>query len=199
LLTSKHSTAPPLSPSQWPVGRVQPQEEMSMTQSWKLLAYSIFASLGLLSTLGGADAACAVVGTWQFFGIEGSSPGIKQVGTSVRNSANTGSVQINSFPTTGTAFRNNTSNVIQCTLTVAAGGSFTGSCSSFGVTPNSNGPATVSGNLALNACNLTGTINVAGEPPATTIQGGRINSNSTSGAGIATKGQGNVLYFTLIK
>lgn len=170
-----------------------------MIRNRKILAYSLCASLGLLSTSGGANAACTLAGTWQLFGMQGDTPNIKSTITSLRNGADTGAVAIRSFPATGTPFENGTANVIQCTLTVAAGGSFTGPCDSFGVKAGSSGSATASGHFSLSACNLAGTITFAGEPPAVTIQRGRINSNSTGGAGIATKGAGRVLYFTLVK
>ena len=170
-----------------------------MTRNRKFFAYPLYVTLGLLPALASANAACALAGTWQFFGMEGSSPSIRDVATQVGSSNNKASVQINSFPLTGKPYRNNTSNVIECTLTVASNGNFTGPCTSFGVVANSNGPGTVSGKFTLSSCNLTGTINVAGEPPAIAIQRGRINSNSTGGSGIATKGTGDVLYFTLVK
>ena len=170
-----------------------------MTANRSFVVYALCTTLGVLSTSVSANATCALAGTWQFFGIEGKSPAIKDISTNVGNTTNNGSTQIKSFPLTGKPFENDTADVIACTLTVAANGSFTGPCSSFAVTAGNSGPATVSGTFALNACNLTGTIDVAGEPPAVTIQRGRINFNSTGGSGIATKGGGRVLYFTLVK
>jgi hypothetical protein len=97
------------------------------------------------------------------------------------------------------SFNNSTSRVIKCVLTVNAAGTIanTSPCSSFGVTGGGAQNTTVSGNLTLSSCNLSGTINVAGDATPVTIVGGHING--ASGAGIATQGAKQVLSFTLVK
>jgi len=166
-----------------------------MIRKRKIFAYSLSATL-LLSSSGIANAACTLAGTWHFFALQGSTPDIKSFTTTVRNSTNTGTVNVKAFPLAGSAFKNDTSRVIKCVLTVAVDGSFTGPCSSFGVAGASNNP-TVSGNLAQSSCNLTGTINVQGDPTPVTIRGGHISGGS--GAGIMTQGTKQVLHFSLIR
>lgn len=177
-----------------------------MIRKRKILAYSLCAILGLLSTSIAANATCAAspAGKWHFFAMQGQTPDIHSVNAIVKNGSNQNTT-IKVFPNTGEAFQNNTSNVIKCTLTVNGSGNFTNSpCSYFAVTQEKSGTAVVSGNIALSpqstdfsSCNLTGTINVADELTPVTIQGGHINGSS--GAGIATQGTKQVLYFTLVK
>jgi hypothetical protein len=166
-----------------------------MIRKRKILAYSLSGTL-LLSTSGIANAACALSGTWHFFAMMGSTPDIQSFTTTVRNSTNTGTVNVKGFPLAGAAFKNDTSRVIKCVLTVAANGSFTGPCDSYGAAGAFTNPP-VSGNLALSSCDLTGTINVQGDPTPVKIRGGHING--VSGAGMATQGSKRVLSFTLVK
>lgn len=157
----------------------------------------LLAGVAMLAMLGAANAACPLAGTWHFMAFQGSTPDIRSTTATVRNSAGNGPVNIKVFPNTGAAFKNDTSRIIKCTVTLAANGTFTKDpCSSFGVAGSPNNP-TVSGQITATGCNLGGTVNVQGDPTPVTIQGGHINGNS--GAGIATQGPEQVLYFTLIK
>jgi hypothetical protein len=170
-----------------------------MIRSRIILAYSLSATL-LLSTSGIANATCALGGTWHFFSMQGSTPDIKTATTGVRNSADTGTVNVKGFPLAGQAFQNNTANIIKCRLAVSAGGVITNTspCSSYGVTGGGVHTTTVGGTLTLSpTCDLTGTINVAGDPTPVSIVGGHING--VSGAGIATQGTKQVHHFTLVK
>jgi hypothetical protein len=169
-----------------------------MIRTRTILAYSLSAAL-LLSTSGIANALCASnnpQGIWHFFDMQGTTPDIKSTSVTVKNGSNANQL-IQVFQNVS-PYKNNTSHAIKCVLTVNAAGTIasTSPCDSYGV----SGPAqhtTVSGNLTLSSCNLTGTINVAGDPIPVSIVGGHINGNS--GAGIATQGAKQVHHFTLIK
>jgi hypothetical protein len=146
-----------------------------MIRTRTIWAYSLSAAL-LLSTSGIANALCASdnpAGTWHIFLTQGRTPDIKSTAVTVRNSSNSGPVTIYTFPSVN-AFNNNTSRVIKCVLTVNAAGTIAGSspCSSYGVTGGGAHNTTVGGILALSSCNLTGTINVAGDPTPVSIVGG---------------------------
>ncbi|HET7679190.1 MAG TPA: hypothetical protein VFK79_03535 [Xanthobacteraceae bacterium] len=161
----------------------------------KILTCSLSATLALLATSGGANAACALAGTWHFYAMLGTTPDIKSTLVNVGNSTNNGATTIRVFPSAGVPYKNDTSRALKCVLTVQANGNFAGPCTSYGVAGSPQN-VNVSGNLALSACNLTGTVNVPGNPPVT-IQGGHING--VSGAGIATQGSKQVLHFSLVK
>jgi hypothetical protein len=167
-----------------------------MIRKRKFLAYSLCATLGLVSASQDANATCAnLAGKWHFFGSQGTTPNIQSVPTTVDIGNNvTDSIIV--FPKNVTPYENNTSNVIECTLTVLANGSFTGSCSNFGVSSGSGGSGPVSGSLTLASCNLSGTINT-GDPNLVTIRASHINGYI--GAGIATQGSNRVLHFTMVK
>jgi hypothetical protein len=145
-----------------------------------------------------AQAACALAGTWHFSAMQSNTPAIRSVAAQVRNATGTSSMTIKVFPDTGSPFNNETATAIQCKLTVAANGDFDGACT--GYTANVTNPEspTVSGKFTKTAaCNITGTVNVQGDPTPVTIRGGHING--VFGAGIATQGKGQVFHFTLIK
>ena len=167
-----------------------------MIRNRPIVAYALCASLGLLSTSGAANAACALAGSWHLFMMKGSTPDIQTMTQNVGDVGNSGAVSVRSFPTTGAAFQNNTAQVNNCRLTVASNGGFTGNCKSFGVAGRT-GSGTVRGNLLLSsACNFRATINV-GDPTAIVIRA--LHINDTHGAGIATQGTRQVLSFTLVK
>jgi len=170
-----------------------------MIRSRTILAYSLSATF-LLSTSGIANALCASnnpAGIWHFFSMQGSTPDIKSTTVTVKNASNVNQ-QIKVFQNIAQPYSNSTAIVIKCVLTVSAGGAIasTSPCTSYGVSGNTQS-TTVGGTLTLTSCNLSGTINVVGDPTPVTIVGGHINGNS--GAGIATQGTKQVHSFTLIK
>lgn len=158
-----------------------------MIRKRKFLIYSLCATLGLVSTSVGANAACTTLaGKWSFFAMGEISPNIVTmpqtvvVGPTINNTQT-----ILVFKNPGQAFINQITHVTKCTLTVAADGTFTGPCTSYGTSDGSS--STVKGTLALSAaCHLSGSI-VADDPgeALVVIQGGHVNGGS--GAGIATR------------
>ncbi len=169
-----------------------------MTCKRKFFAYSLCATLGVLSASEGANATCGtnLAGTWYLFALEAKSPSIQVTGQSVVTHVNpTSSTVIYPFKS-ASAFHNGTAHAIKCKVTVKSTGAFTAPCTSFGVVSHDGGNVNVSGNITVSACNLSGTINIPGDTPVT-IQGGYVNGNNA--AGIGTQGADSVLYFTLIK
>jgi hypothetical protein len=166
----------------------------------KYLAYAFFTALGLAPALNGAQAACgtSLAGVWYFFDMQGSSPGITtNVKSVVKGPAlsNTVNIETFTFSNHSTGYSNVTARVIKCTLTVAANGGFTAPCISYGVDGGVDS-TTASGTLTVATCDLSGAINVAGDPTAVTIVGGHVNGNN--GAGIAVQGP-QVHHFTIVK
>lgn len=160
-----------------------------MIRKRNFLACSLCATLGLVSTSIGANAACATLaGKWSFFAMDERSPSIVTmhqnvvVGPTINNTKD-----ILVFKNSGEAFNNQTTYVTKCTLTVAANGRFTGLCTSYGTSPPGGSNGTIRGTLALSAaCDLSGSIRT--DDPGEgliVIQGGHINGNS--GAGIKTR------------
>jgi hypothetical protein len=173
-----------------------------MIRQRKLLAYSLCAAFGLIAASTANAAVCtaaSAAGTWHFFAMQGTSPGIETKTQSVVVGPTLGSkANITVFSNTA-SYKNQTSRVIKCKIVVTNTGNFTDDpCTTYGVTPGSNKAASVSGKLTVTpACDFTGTINVAGDDEPVKIVGGHANGNNASG--IATQGNNQVLYFTLIK
>jgi len=94
------------------------------------------------------------------------------------------------------------SHIIECQVTLAANGTFTGAaCKSWQAGKSASESKTVHGTIQSTSCALSGSITIPGDL-LVTIQSGHINSSSIMGAGIATQGTGNatrVLSFTLVK
>lgn len=163
-----------------------------------ILSSFVLIGLALVAATGGANAACALAGTWYFYDMQAQSPNIQTnmtsvvVGPSITNKKN---LETFTFTKSSTGYQNGTARVIQCTLKVQSNGKFSAPCTSYGDTGQIDS-TTVSGTLSLSACNLSGTINVAGDPTPVTIKGGHMNG--VMGAGIATQGA-TVHQFTLVK
>lgn len=163
----------------------------------KILVSAILAGLGMTAASGGAHAACTLAGTWYFYDMQASSPAISTVNTSVvvnTNPLTKKNLESFKFTNTNKGYDNYTTSVIKCTMTVKASGAFTAPC--VGYAPDGTNNANISGTLSLSACDLSGTINVAGDPVPVIIQGGHINGNV--GAGIATQGT-QFHHFTIVK
>jgi hypothetical protein len=159
----------------------------------------LLATIAVISTPGVGQAACAATpaGTWYFFAFQGHTPDITTTTLPVRTGPAAGTTDVTVFQSSG-AYQNSTANVIKCVITIATNGNFSADpCSYYGVTPGESGTTTVGGHFTVAACNITGTINVGGDPTPVTIQAGHINGNSA--AGIATQGAKAVMYYTLTK
>jgi hypothetical protein len=144
--------------------------------------------MGLALTTGSAFAACgaaALNGSWHFFAMQNSTPGIKTVSKAVKSSTDTNiNIRVfNGIPNNGTA------TAIKCTLTVtgatATGANFTGTCGSQNVIKDDNGDGvSVSGSLSLNSCTITsGTLTVQDDPKVVTFLGGHFNGTMGTGIG----------------
>jgi hypothetical protein len=144
-------------------------EDSAMTGNRKFLAYALSTAFGLVAAVSSANAACVPTGNWSLTGITVSSP------------TNT----------------NTKSNSISCTVIMNASGVFSNAaCKSYHSQGGAPSTTTASGHLTISACNITGTITVAGDPTPITIQAGRIFG--TSAAFITTQGK-SVGHFTLIR
>ena len=169
-----------------------------MIRKRSALVYALSATLAMLSIMESARAGCNAnnpAGTWHLMGMQAATPDIKSTTVTVKDGSNL-NTQIKVFQNVANPYDNTTAGVFKCVLTVNGAGDIQASpCIAYSVDGTLN-LSTVTGNLELTSCNLSGKIKAPGDT-AVTIREGHING--TSGAGIATQGPKRVLYFTLIK
>jgi len=159
-----------------------------MLSTSKIALAAALAALSGLYAVQNADAACsAIAGTWFIYGFQGSSPAITTVtlpvvtGPTISDGINI-PVFVPNHP-----YNNNTASALACTMAIQASGRTTTSCAMYtsGLTLVGKSGA-ASANLRLNACNLSGTISLPGDPTPVVIRAGHLNGNM--GGGIATHG-----------